>query len=234
MKRGGKTQAGTAVRGEVRARAPTAARTEQRRTGVLLAGMQAALGHELRALLQRHELELLGECGSANEALASSAIVRPDVVIMDLGGTEAGGVEILHRLARWVGSAHEEEPDRPVLVALFTARALSRIHDLRTRSTDHGARGVDARRELASSAEHDDVDGVSSGVCGVSLLSQREREVLQLLAEGLTSKEIGGRLHIALPTVETHRRQIMSKLRIRTIAALTKFAIREGLTRLEG
>jgi DNA-binding NarL/FixJ family response regulator len=64
-------------------------------------------------------------------------------------------------------------------------------------------------------------------------LSPREREVLQLLAEGKTSKDIAATLHIALPTVETHRKQIMTKLGIRTIAELTKYAIREGLTTLE-
>jgi DNA-binding NarL/FixJ family response regulator len=64
-------------------------------------------------------------------------------------------------------------------------------------------------------------------------LTVREREVLQLVAEGKSSKEIGTILHIAVPTVETHRRQIMEKLNLRTIAELTKYAIREGLTSSE-
>lgn len=61
-------------------------------------------------------------------------------------------------------------------------------------------------------------------------LTAREREVLQLLAEGCSSKDIASRLVIALPTFETHRRQIMAKTGLRTIADLTKYAIREGLT----
>jgi DNA-binding NarL/FixJ family response regulator len=64
-------------------------------------------------------------------------------------------------------------------------------------------------------------------------LSPREREVLQLLAEGKSSKDIAIRLELAVPTVETHRRQIMDKLNLRTIAELTKYAIREGMTSLE-
>jgi len=64
-------------------------------------------------------------------------------------------------------------------------------------------------------------------------LSAREREVLQLVAEGKSSKEIAALLHIALPTVETDRRQLMEKLNLRTIAELTKYAIREGLTSSE-
>jgi DNA-binding NarL/FixJ family response regulator len=64
-------------------------------------------------------------------------------------------------------------------------------------------------------------------------LTPREREVLQLLAEGKASKEIATILSIAVPTVETHRRQLMTKLHLRSVAELTKFAIREGLTSVE-
>ena len=64
-------------------------------------------------------------------------------------------------------------------------------------------------------------------------LSHRQREVLQLLAEGLTSKELAARLHISIKTVTTHRQNIMSRLNIRSIAELTKYAVRTGLTSLE-
>ena len=64
-------------------------------------------------------------------------------------------------------------------------------------------------------------------------LSPREKEVLQLLAEGLSSPQIGKRLFVATSTVETHRRNVMRKLRIHSVADLTKYAIREGLTSLE-
>jgi DNA-binding NarL/FixJ family response regulator len=72
------------------------------------------------------------------------------------------------------------------------------------------------------------VDSVSSEV-----LSNREREVLQLLAEGKSTKQIALKLHISTKTVETHRRQIMDKLDIHSIAELTKYAIRKGFTSLE-
>jgi DNA-binding NarL/FixJ family response regulator len=65
-----------------------------------------------------------------------------------------------------------------------------------------------------------------------SPLSPREREVLQLLAEGLSTKEVAFRLGVSVKTVETHRKQIMEKLDLHSIAALTKYAIREGLTSL--
>jgi DNA-binding NarL/FixJ family response regulator len=62
------------------------------------------------------------------------------------------------------------------------------------------------------------------------MLSPREREVLQLIAEGKTSAKIGESLHISVKTVETHRQKIMDKLKTRSVAELTKYAIREGLT----
>ena len=68
---------------------------------------------------------------------------------------------------------------------------------------------------------------------GSKVLSDREREVLQLLSEGKSTKQIALKLHISGKTVETHRRQIMNKLNIHTVAELTKYAIRKGLTSLE-
>jgi len=66
-----------------------------------------------------------------------------------------------------------------------------------------------------------------------SLLSPREREILQLLAEGRGTREMAKKLNVSVKTVETHRRKIMEKLNIRSVAELTKFAVREGLTALE-
>jgi two-component system NarL family response regulator len=65
-------------------------------------------------------------------------------------------------------------------------------------------------------------------------LGGREREVLQLIAEGSTSGEIAARLHVSTNTIDTHRRNIMTKLDLHSIAALTRYAIREGLTHVEG
>jgi DNA-binding NarL/FixJ family response regulator len=76
----------------------------------------------------------------------------------------------------------------------------------------------------------DEALGAKSHPCSDRPPSMREREVLQLIAEGKSSKEIATILQIAVPTVETHRRQLMNKLKLRTVAELTKYAIREGLT----
>jgi DNA-binding CsgD family transcriptional regulator len=86
------------------------------------------------------------------------------------------------------------------------------------------------RPGIASLVVEGMVSGAGPSVSPGKALSLREREVLQLLAEGRSSKETALQLGIAVPTVETHRRQIMDKLELRSIAELTKYAIREGLT----
>ncbi len=70
-------------------------------------------------------------------------------------------------------------------------------------------------------------------VSAFNLLTERERDVLQLLAEGLSTNEIGERLHLSIKTVGTHRQHIMEKTGIRSVAGLTKYAVAEGLTELE-
>ena len=85
-------------------------------------------------------------------------------------------------------------------------------------------------KELAQSKSSHSQQSASSSHKG---LTPREREVLQLIAEGHSSREIAQRLDLSVKTIETHRRQMMEKLEIRSIADLTKFAIREGLTTLD-
>jgi DNA-binding NarL/FixJ family response regulator len=66
-----------------------------------------------------------------------------------------------------------------------------------------------------------------------NVLTPREREILQLIAEGMSAKEIAGHLNLGIKTVETHRRNMMQKLKMNSIAELTKYAVREGLVALE-
>lgn len=73
----------------------------------------------------------------------------------------------------------------------------------------------------------------SAATSTTSALSQREREVLQLLAEGSTARQIASRLHISVKTVETHRRNLLGKLQLETVADLVRYAIREGITSLD-
>lgn len=90
-------------------------------------------------------------------------------------------------------------------------------------------RGEGKGKEAAAEREQSDGGGNSA----FQKLTVREREVLQLMAEGFATKEIAARLHVSVKTVETHRRQLMEKLRLYSVAEVTKYAIREGLTSLE-
>jgi DNA-binding NarL/FixJ family response regulator len=76
-------------------------------------------------------------------------------------------------------------------------------------------------------------DAKSAAASGSLPLSDREREVLQLIAEGVNTKEIASRLRLSVKTIETHRKRMMDRLGLHSVAGLTKFAVREGLTSLE-
>lgn len=193
----------------------------------------------LRSLLERRaDMHVVGEAADGHAALAVAAQTRPDIVVMDMMMPGLGGPEATRRLVA-------EHPDIKVI-------ALSMHSDQRLVASMLSA-GAAAYLLKSSASDEllDAIDAVSAGRRHVSRelasalalqgdpahtpapLSGREREVLQLLAEGLTSKEIAARLGLAVSTVDTHRKQIMAKLDLRTIAELTKYAVREGLTSIE-
>ena len=186
----------------------------------------------------------MGEAASGREAVKLAHSLEPDVVVMDVAMKDSNGIEATRQLRSAL-------PDLKVI-------ALSSHSDSRyvNAMLDAGACGYvlkanaydDLRRALVAAQQGKSYlcPDVTASVVGASLrkperelepshasLSPREREVLQLLAEGLSSPEIGKRLFVAKTTVETHRRNVMRKLRIHSVADLTKYAIREGLTSLE-
>lgn len=189
----------------------------------------------LRALLESEGHTVVAEAASGREAVDSVMRDEPDVVLMDVSMPDMNGIEATRRI-------FEHKPHVKIL-------ALSMHTDQRyvAAMLHAGASGY-LLKEAAIDDLVDALDCVARGQQfvggGVSLppeqrtaagraLSIREREVLKLLAEGAASKDIALALGIALPTVETHRRQIMKKLGLRSIAELTKWAIREGLTSVE-
>lgn len=197
------------------------------------------------ALLQREGLTVVGEADSGRALLKSVEELRPDVVVMDVSMPELNGVDATRQLcalAPWVRVVGlSVNADRRFVVAMFEAGASAYV--LKTSAAEelvHAIGEVVAGRRYVSAklaeTSPDCLDGVglrqrtplpfSVG----KTLTTREREVLQLVAEGNSSKEIAVKLGVAVPTVETHRRQIMDKLGLRSIAELTKYAIRQGLT----
>jgi DNA-binding NarL/FixJ family response regulator len=201
----------------------------------------------LRAILERDPgLKVVGETSDGRHAVDLATDANgPDIVIMDIGMPGLNGVDATRQiLARKTGvkvvalSAHS---DRRFVAAMLKAGASAYV--LKESASEEILRAVSAvhkgRKFLSPEIAGSVIDGfVASHGGGEAArpkveLGPREREIVQLLAEGKTSKDIAGTLRISVKTVETHRRNIMSKLKVGSIAALTKFAIREGLTTVE-
>lgn len=216
---------------------------------VLLTDDHQIVRDGLKSMLAREmDIEVVGEAENGREAIDETRALRPDVVVMDIGMKELNGIDATKKLI-------EEFPD--IRVIGLSMHSDGRYVSEMLRS---GARGyllkdsaidelTEAIRVVAGGGTF-----LSRGVTGVVLedyvrrmsgsdgtevqgpakaLSTREREVLQLIAEGLSTKQIAAQLHLSGKTVETHRRQIMDKLGIYNIAGLIKFALREGLTTLD-
>lgn len=202
---------------------------------ILLVDDHAIVRAGLRALLESEGHTVIAEASSGREAVASAVRDQPDVVLMDVSMPDMNGIEATRRINERAPSvrilALSMHADQGYVAAMLQAGAIGYL--LKEAAIDEL---VDALDSVARGQPY-----VGGGMtippeqraAAGKALSSREREVLKLLAEGATSKDIALALGIALPTVETHRRQIMRKLGLRSIAELTKWAIREGLTSLE-
>lgn len=208
---------------------------------LLLVDDHAILRDGLRAILAPlPEYEIVGEASNGHDAVALAATVRPDVVVMDVSMPDLGGVDATRLLLaatpgiRVIGlSMHS---DRRYVSAMFAAGASGFVlKESATKELLLALEAVGRGRTFVSEGLSSALEPNAESGHGLRIrkLSSRERQVLQLVAEGRSSKEIATRLTIAVPTVETHRRQIMGKLKIRSVAELTKYAVREGLTSLE-
>jgi DNA-binding NarL/FixJ family response regulator len=197
----------------------------------------------LSALLSREsDLDVVATAVNGREAVRTARDMRPDVIIMDLSMPEMNGLEACRNIVT-------ECPECRVIALSMHSDRKYVIEALKS-----GARGY-ILKDSAFTALAGAIRGIAEDngyldpkIMGLvikdyfqhvndltsdrdlSPLSSREREVLQLLAEGTNTKEIAFKLDISLKTVETHRRQIMQKLKMSNIAELTRYAIREGVT----
>lgn len=212
---------------------------------ILLADDHRIFRAGLRPLLAAQpDLAVIAEADDGLRALALARDLKPDVAVLDITMPGLNGLEVTRHLAREAPSVrviilsmHSDR--RYVLEAL---RAGARGYLLKDAGFDELLLAIrtvhDGRVHLGATVGEqvirDYVQLSQTGDGGVfALLSGREREVLQLLAEGLATKEIADRLTLSVKTVESHRKSVMDKLEIHSIAELTKYAIREGLTPLE-
>lgn len=197
----------------------------------------------LRALLEREQFEVIGEAENGAEAVTLAHDGAPDIVLMDISMPVLNGLEATRRIMSDRPNtkviALSMNADRRYVVAMFEAGAVGYL--LKNAATDElliAIRAVAMGRKYISPAVADGLiehvlEQARSAPPPERGLSPREREVLQLVAEGQSSKQIADHLGLAVPTVETHRRQIMEKLNLHSIAELTKYAVREGITSLD-
>jgi DNA-binding NarL/FixJ family response regulator len=193
----------------------------------------------LRALLEKAEVEVVGEASDGHQAVAETKRLHPDVVVMDVAMPKLNGIDATRRIAAEMPQVKviglSMNTDRRYVLAMLEAGAAGYMlksgtsEELRA-ALDVVTSGQKYLSPAIASSVVDEALGAKSHPCSDRPPSMREREVLQLIAEGKSSKEIATILQIAVPTVETHRRQLMNKLKLRTVAELTKYAIREGLT----
>lgn len=195
----------------------------------------------LKNVLERDgDISVVGEANNGTEALKSIKEIRPDVVVMDIGMPDMGGIQATLALKAMSPGvrilALSTFLDRRIVLQMLGAGASGYIvKSAGSEELLRGIRSVSAGRSyLCPEVSQIIVDGVRGsktfGIANGNRLGRREKEVLKLLAEGLTSSEIGAHLHIATSTVEVHRRNIMRKLDLHGVAELTKYAIRHGLT----
>jgi DNA-binding NarL/FixJ family response regulator len=209
---------------------------------ILLADDHQILREGLRSLLERQEgMEVCAEAENGRDAVRLARELSPDVAVLDVVMPELNGIEaarqILEHLPRTKVIGLSMHSRRQHIAAMLQAGA--RAYVLKDSAFDELVRAIEAVTQGQAYLSA----GITSIVVADYLdrlekrdeppLSNREMEVLQLLAEGLTNRETAARLHISVKTVESHRSQIMKKLGISSIAELTKYAVREGISPLE-
>jgi DNA-binding NarL/FixJ family response regulator len=191
-----------------------------------------------RLLLSRHpSLEVVGEASSGRQAVELCQKLAPDIVILDVAMPEMNGVEATRQI-------RQNCPSTNVLVLSMHKDAIYVRETLRA-----GAKGY----LLKDSIDRDLIEAVQAVARGegflspavsatvlddyqkhvtdpLDLITNRERQILQMLAEGKTSKDIACELNISVYTVDAHRSRIMKKLHLRTIGDLVRFALQRGLS----
>lgn len=212
------------------------------RIRVVLADDHTLVRAGIRALLDRMpDVEVVGEAGSGAEAVAQVAATRPDVLLADVAMPGMGGLEATERLRREFPdvrvvmlSMHANE--EYVLQALRAGASGYLLKDAASVELDLALRAAVAGQTYLSPAiSRQMIDSYMTRVGGGGTpepLTPRQREILRLIAEGKSTKEIAFALGISVKTVETHRAQLMERLDIHDVAGLVKYAIRAGIVPL--
>jgi DNA-binding NarL/FixJ family response regulator len=212
---------------------------------VLLADDHKIFRDGLRTLIEKEAgMEVVAEAENGRKAVKLAEKLSPNVIIMDVSMPDLNGIEATRKIIAGTSNvkviALSMHSDRRFVLGMLEAGASAYLlKDCAFAELVSAVRQVAAGNTYLSPKIADVVvkgylNKVSSSALTTrTILTSREREILQLLAEGMSAKEIAGHLNLSIKTIETHRRNIMEKLEIHTIAELTKYAIREGLVALE-
>ena len=214
------------------------------KTKILLADDHRLMRAGLRSILEKQpDMEILGEAQNGLVALQLAKKLRPALIIMDISMPDLNGIEATSRILAELSGlrvlALSMHSDRGFLIKMLKAGASGYLlKDCASEELIDAVHVIMKNRLYISPAMVDDmVRGYvqmasREDLSAFSVLTTRERDVLQRLAEGKSVKEIAHDLNISVKTVETFRHRIEDKLSLNSIAELTKYAIREGLTSL--
>jgi len=213
---------------------------------IVLAEDHAMMRDGLRSLIRKEEdMRIVGEAETGEQAVEYAQKLGPHLMILDIGLPDLNGIDATrmiikeHPHIKIIGlSMHA---DRSLVGEMLKAGACGYVpkdcaYDELIEAIHQAIEGntylsPEITRGLVDGFVRNPVEEVEDSA--FSVLSERERQVLQRLAEGCTTKEIASDLGVSVRTAETHRRNIMDKLNLRSVAELTKYAIRTGLTSLE-
>src|ERR1700730_16587554 len=209
---------------------------------VLLADDHNLIRHGLRLVIeQQPDLIVVGEAGDGREAVSLAASLKPNVAVLDIGMPNLNGIEAAQQITEGESGA------AVVILSMYSDESYI------LRALKAGARGYllkDSAESDLVSAIHSVADGKSffsptvsrvlledytrklqrtGGESSYDLLTPREREVLQLIAEGKSNKEVADMLNLSVYTVETHRANLMEKLKLKGVPELILYAVRKGI-----
>lgn len=206
---------------------------------VLIADDHRIVREGLRKILEvRPDLSVVAEADRGDDALEAALRHRPDLALIDIGMPGLGGIEVVRRIRE------QRIPTRCLVVSMHASqgyvtqalRAGAAGYVVKSAEPEELLEAIDAvlagRSFVSPSVAHLLVDAVArpgAGSAGIAALTGRERDVLRLIAEGLSSREIASELGVSPRTVNTHRANLMAKLEVHKASALVRVAIEQGL-----
>ena len=210
---------------------------------IIIADDHRLIRQGLKSLLESQGFEVVGEAEDGRSAVKLVKKLDPDAVIIDISMPELNGIEATRQIHRETCQVKvivlSMRSDRQAVLAAFAAGTSGYL--LKESAFEEMVIAIkvalEGRTYLSPAIAHvlvrESIEqwSVSAEPMGRGI-SSREREILQLVAEGRSSKEMAESLYVSVKTIETHRKQIMNKLNLHSIAELTKYAVREGVTSL--